>query len=153
MSHSIPVSPSFICFISSDITQRLYEEATTLRRAKEKAELKEQQKPKREVWSCPLCCTYHEPAKGLGQAFPAAEEVRSCGSCGWTGAAQDLPFKPVGIDLQYELTGQNRSEMIWNSYKRRGVENFPAEKSNNLDVHEYLYRDNLHQVRSEGKEC
>lgn len=116
-----------------------------LRETKLRREQKEAGKPKQEMWSCPICCTYHEPPKSH---MYKADKTKVCTACGWSGVVDDLPFKPVAIDLQYQLAGTDRHEMIWNSYKRRGIENFPVKKSEDFNIFEYLHRDSLHQVRS-----
>lgn len=111
---------------------------------KDQVEKREQLKQKKEMWSCPLCCTYHEPEKA--QIY-AADETKHCSACGWAGIIEEMPFKPTAVNLQYALTGVDRSEMIRNSHARRGVENFPDGASRGQDIFDYLYKDNLHQVR------
>lgn len=115
-----------------------------IREKVEKIEKMKKDTPTKEMWSCPLCCTYHEPLKM--QTYSKMPETKRCDSCGWEGIVKDLPFKPVAVDLQYELTGIDRKDLVFKSYLRRGVENFPVDKANDMDIFEYLYRDNLHQV-------
>lgn len=126
-----------------DISRRLYEEAVSIRQLKGKIETNTSQKPRQDMWSCPLCCTYHEPVKK--QIYSLVDE-KHCTACGWKGVTAETPFKPVAIDLQYEISGVDRTKMILNSHKRRGVK-CPNGETTDFDIHEYLYRDNLHQVR------
>ena len=141
---------NFVCQIAQllicvviDISERLYEEAVSIRQMRDKVQTKTSQQPVQEMWSCPLCCTYHEPIKK--QIYSLVNEKR-CSACGWEGGAEETPFKPVAIDLQYQISGVDRTKMILNSYKRRGVDKCATGSSSDFDIHEYLYRDNLHQV-------